>query len=105
LTSQDRRDSHRAGQTQQIRNQFTIAYALTNQALDGRYRSIRVTVSGNARLTVRTRSGYIAGRPCIAAAACRYKPNLRALHGYRTQRHREFVACRWPCVSDDREAR
>jgi Ca-activated chloride channel homolog len=44
----------------QIRNQYTIAYAPSNQALDGTYRAIRVTVS--ERLSVRTRTGYRATR-------------------------------------------
>jgi VWFA-related protein len=46
----------------QIRNQYTIAYAPLNQALDGTYRAIRVTVSGAERLSVRTRAGYRATR-------------------------------------------
>lgn len=46
----------------QIRNQYTIAYAPLNQALDGTYRTIRVTVAGPEKLTVRTRSGYRALR-------------------------------------------
>ena len=46
----------------QIRNQYTIAYAPLNQALDGTYRTIRVTVSGPERLSVRTRAGYRATR-------------------------------------------
>jgi VWFA-related protein len=46
----------------QIRNQYTIAYAPRNQALDGTYRSIRVTVSGTEPMTVRTRTGYLAAR-------------------------------------------
>jgi VWFA-related protein len=44
----------------QIRTQYTIAYAPTNQALDGTYRTIRVTVSAPERMTVRTRTGYLA---------------------------------------------
>jgi Ca-activated chloride channel homolog len=44
----------------QIRTQYTIAYAPSNQALDGSYRSIRVTASGPGRLSVRTRAGYVA---------------------------------------------
>jgi VWFA-related protein len=49
----------------QIRRQYTIAYAPTNQALDGSYRGIRVTVSGPDRYTVRTRAGYraVTGAP------------------------------------------
>jgi VWFA-related protein len=41
----------------QIRNQYTIGYAPLNQALDGSYRSIHVSVSGD-HYTVHTRSGY-----------------------------------------------
>jgi Ca-activated chloride channel family protein len=44
----------------QIRTQYTIAYAPTNQALDGTYRAIRVAVSAGERMTVRTRTGYLA---------------------------------------------
>jgi hypothetical protein len=46
----------------QIRNQYTIAYAPLNQALDGTYRAIRVTVTASERLSVRTRAGYRATR-------------------------------------------
>lgn len=42
----------------QIRNQYTIGYVPLNEALDGTFRSIRVTVSGADRYTVRARSGY-----------------------------------------------
>jgi VWFA-related protein len=42
----------------QIRNQYTIAYAPLNQALDGSYRAIEVTVDGAERYTVHTRAGY-----------------------------------------------
>jgi Ca-activated chloride channel homolog len=42
----------------QIRNQYTIAYAPLNQALDGSYRSIRVSVNGGDHYTVHTRTGY-----------------------------------------------
>ncbi len=42
----------------QIRNQYTIAYAPINQALDGTYRAIRLAVAGRERLSVRTRAGY-----------------------------------------------
>jgi Ca-activated chloride channel homolog len=44
----------------QIRNQYTIGYTPTNQALDGTYRTIRVTVSPPEQMTVRTRTGYLA---------------------------------------------
>jgi len=47
----------------QIRNQYTIAYAPIDQALDGSYRRIRVTVSGGDRYTVHTRAGYRAVPP------------------------------------------
>jgi Ca-activated chloride channel family protein len=42
----------------QIRNQYTIAYAPLNQALDGSYRTIRLVVAGPEHATVRTRAGY-----------------------------------------------
>ena len=42
----------------QIRNQYTLAYAPLDQALDGTYRAIRVAVAGPDRLSVRTRAGY-----------------------------------------------
>ena len=48
---------------QQIRRQYTIAYAPTNQALDGTYRHIRVDARGTEPLTVRTRAGYLASAP------------------------------------------
>ena len=47
----------------QIRNQYTIAYAPTNQALDGTYRRIRVEAHARDALTVRTRAGYVAEPP------------------------------------------
>ncbi|NLT66591.1 MAG: VWA domain-containing protein, partial [Acidobacteria bacterium] len=45
-----------------IRSQYTLGYVPTNQKKDGVYREIKVTVNApNAgRLTVRTRSGYLA---------------------------------------------
>jgi Ca-activated chloride channel family protein len=46
----------------QIRNQYTIAYAPLNQALDGTYRTIRVSVAGDDHLSIRTRPGYRAIR-------------------------------------------
>jgi Ca-activated chloride channel homolog len=42
----------------QIRNQYTIAYAPLNQALDGSYRAVRLTVAGSEQFSVRTRPGY-----------------------------------------------
>ena len=42
-----------------IRNQYTITYSPTNQALDGSFRQIRVTTNSK-KLSVRTRSGYYA---------------------------------------------
>jgi Ca-activated chloride channel homolog len=47
----------------QIRQQYTIGYTPTNQALDGSYRAIRVETRGAERLVVRTRAGYRASRP------------------------------------------
>jgi Ca-activated chloride channel family protein len=46
---------------QDIRNQYTIAYSPSIQALDGSFRQIKVTVNGAGHSsTVRTRSGYYA---------------------------------------------
>jgi Ca-activated chloride channel homolog len=42
----------------QIRNQYTIAYSPLNQALDGSYRTIRLTVTGPDKFVVHTRPGY-----------------------------------------------
>ena len=46
-----------------IRHQYTIAYAPINRSRDGAYRAIRVVARGKGhdRLSVRTRTGYIAG--------------------------------------------
>ena len=44
----------------EIRNQYILAYSPADQALDGSFRQIRVTVSGPNRPVVRTRSGYYA---------------------------------------------
>jgi Ca-activated chloride channel family protein len=41
-----------------IRQQYTIAYAPLNQALDGTYRTVRVKVAPSGRLRIRTRTGY-----------------------------------------------
>jgi VWFA-related protein len=54
----------------QIRSQYTIAYTPINQALDGSYRTIRVTASGPDRYTVRTRAGY---RALADAAASEHR--------------------------------
>jgi len=44
----------------EIRNQYVLAYSPKNQALDGSFRQIKVTVNGPNRPVVRTRSGYYA---------------------------------------------
>jgi len=46
-----------------IRHQYTIGYVPINPARDGAYRTIRVLARapGHGRLSVRTRTGYIAG--------------------------------------------
>jgi len=41
-----------------IRQQYTIAYAPANQALDGSYRNVRVKVMKPSGLTARSRPGY-----------------------------------------------
>jgi VWFA-related protein len=56
-----------------IRNQYTIAYTPSNQAMDGSFRQIKVTVKGAGNPTVRARSGYYATpeqgvRPAKSAA-------------------------------------
>jgi VWFA-related protein len=43
-----------------IRNQYTIAYTSSNQAMDGGFRQIKVTVKAAGNPTVRARSGYYA---------------------------------------------
>jgi VWFA-related protein len=45
---------------QDIRNQYTIAYSPSIQALDGSFRQIKVTVNGPGHPMVRTRTGYYA---------------------------------------------
>lgn len=44
----------------EIRNQYILAYTPTNTALDGKFRSIKVTVKAPGNPTVRTRNGYFA---------------------------------------------
>jgi VWFA-related protein len=56
-----------------IRNQYTIAYTPLNQAMDGGFRQIKVTVKAAGNPTVRARSGYYAtpdqgARPAKSAA-------------------------------------
>jgi Ca-activated chloride channel homolog len=51
-----------------IRNQYTIAYTPSIQALDGSYRQIRVTVDAPGKPVVRTRTGYYA-TPDAASAS------------------------------------
>ncbi len=53
-----------------VRNQYTIAYSPSNQALDGTFRQIKVQASAPNRPTVRTRSGYYAN-PSGAVAISR----------------------------------
>jgi VWFA-related protein len=50
-----------AGQVaRDIRSQYTIAYTPSNSAMDGKFRSIKITVNAAGRPTVRTRNGYYA---------------------------------------------
>ncbi len=44
----------------EIRNQYTIAYSPTVQAMDGSFRQIKVTVNAAGHPVVRTRTGYYA---------------------------------------------
>jgi len=46
----------------QMRNQYMIAYRPLNDALDGTYRTIRVSVKGGGKLSVHTRAGYRASK-------------------------------------------
>jgi Ca-activated chloride channel family protein len=62
-----------------IRNQYTIAYYPTNPARDGTFRAVQVTVApprGAGKLSVRTRSGYYAGRATAALTDPVAAPNL-----------------------------
>jgi Ca-activated chloride channel family protein len=43
-----------------IRNQYTIAYSPTNTAMDGTFRTVKVTVAGPGKPVARTRNGYYA---------------------------------------------
>jgi VWFA-related protein len=43
-----------------IRSQYTIQYSPSNEAMDGTYRQIKVTVTAPGHLAARTRSGYYA---------------------------------------------
>lgn len=62
----------------EIRNQYTLTYSPSEQALDGSFRQIKVVAKGPNRLQVRTRSGYYAtpdekptratGAPSVSAA-------------------------------------
>jgi VWFA-related protein len=64
----------------QIRNQYTIAYAPTNQKLDGTFRRIRVEVRGRERYTVRTRPGYRATpEPIVSLGALRSHPREQSV--------------------------
>jgi VWFA-related protein len=54
-----------------LRNQYTIAYTSTNPALDGSYRTVKVTATGPGHPVVRTRSGYYAGTTPTSSARTR----------------------------------
>jgi VWFA-related protein len=56
-----------------IRNQYTIQYTPTNQAMDGSFRAIKVSVNGSGRLTARTRSGYYATDKSVNATKASFK--------------------------------
>jgi VWFA-related protein len=57
-TSVEQIESVAVDVARQIRSQYTIAYAPVNQALDGSYRTVQVTISGPERYKVRARPGY-----------------------------------------------
>jgi len=50
----------------ELRNQYSIAYAPTNSILDGRYHKIRIETPDHKGFQVRARRGYFA-RPNIGA--------------------------------------
>ena len=52
-----------------IRSQYSIQYTPSNQAMDGTYRTIKVSVNASGHPTVRTRSGYYATPERRTAAA------------------------------------
>jgi VWFA-related protein len=62
-----------------IRGQYSIQYTPSNAAMDGTYRTIKVTVNASGHPTVRTRSGYYAtperqaASPATAAGAESFK--------------------------------
>jgi len=56
-----------------IRSQYTIIYSPTNAAMDGSYRTIKVSVNAPGRLTARTRSGYYATDKGVTAAKNSFK--------------------------------
>lgn len=60
---------------QDIRNQYTIAYAPSNAAMDNSFRKIRVTATGphGHKYQVRTREGYIAAPHNATGTATREK--------------------------------
>lgn len=59
------------GIAEEIRNQYLVEYAPSNQALDGTFRQIKVTLSGVRGANVRTRSGYWATPQPAAQASLR----------------------------------
>ncbi|HSW49556.1 MAG TPA: VWA domain-containing protein [Bryobacteraceae bacterium] len=61
----------------EIRNQYIIAYSPANQAMDGSYRQIRVTVEGPNRPVARTRTGYYATPEPRQRAAAAMSPTAR----------------------------
>jgi Ca-activated chloride channel homolog len=58
----------------EIRNQYILAYTPTNTVLDGKFRSIKVTVKAPGNPTVRTRNGYYAIPNPPAKAAKQTEP-------------------------------
>jgi Ca-activated chloride channel family protein len=62
--------------TNEIRHQYTFAYAPLNQTLDGSYRKIDVRVKSHERLIVRTRAGYFATSSGVGTHSAKHRGPL-----------------------------
>ena len=60
LPSMAEADATALGMARRIRQQYTLGYTPSNQALDGSYRKIHVVAKGSQKLSAQTRAGYYA---------------------------------------------